>query len=168
MRFPTHCADFSRLMLTVPNFAWMMYLILGIPSSMLDTDCYATETCWPLRVAGVLWGNNTIHPTEPVANYPNHAVVIHPTDCKPEFALKVFYVVAVGWSRCLIHPCDGLLFEKSSGYPRVCFTNVSRALQYDLAKINNTYMVRISSWNFVRVPNVLLWVYVQSLSLKFS
>ena len=125
-------------MLTVPNFVCMIYLILGIPSSMLDNGCYATETCWPLRVAGVLWGNNTIHPTEPVANYPNYAVVIHPTDCKPEFALKVLYVVAVGWSRCLIHPCDGLLFEKSSGYPRVCFTHVSRALQYDLAKINNT------------------------------
>ena len=29
-------------------------------------------------------------------------------------------------------------------------------------------LVRISSWNFVRVPKVILWAHVQSFSLKFS
>ena len=80
-----------RLILTVLIFACMIYTILCILSSILDNGHYATETCSPLRVAGVLWGSNTIHdPTEPVANYPNHAVVTLLTDFKPKFALKAF------------------------------------------------------------------------------
>ena len=121
-----------RLMLTVPIFVCMIYSILGIPSSILDNGCYATETCWSLRVARVLWGSNTIHdPTEPVANYLNHAVVIHPTDCKPEFALKLFYGISDGWSRCLIQLCDGLLLGKTVallGFVSLTFRELSNMI----------------------------------------
>ena len=38
--------------------------------------------------AEVLWGSYTIYPTEHVTYHTNHAEVIHPTDCKPEFARR--------------------------------------------------------------------------------
>ena len=50
-------------------------------------------------------------------------------------------------------------------------TNVSRALQKIISKFvycKNRLLMRISSWNFVRVPKAMLWAHVQSFSLKFS
>ena len=121
-------------MLTVSICACMIYSILGIACSILDNGRHAAETCWSLSVPGVLWRSHMIHPTEPVANHPNRAVVSHPTDCKPEIAPRVFYMVAVGWSRWLIQLCVG----ENSGSPGGCFTNALRAVQYNLVKINNT------------------------------
>ena len=52
-----------------------------------------------------------------------------------------------------------------------CFTNVSWPLQNMLSKFvccRNHIFMRISSWNFVRVPKVPLWAHVQSFSLKLT
>ena len=55
--------------------------------------------------------------------------------------------------------------------PGGCFTNVSRALQKfsrNLCIAQIVLVMRISSWNFVRVPKALLWAHVQIFRLKFS
>ena len=39
---------------------------------------------WPRSVGGVRQEFQPIHPTEPVANHPNPAEFIHPTDYKPQ------------------------------------------------------------------------------------
>ena len=52
-----------------------------------------------------------------------------------------------------------------------CFTNILRALQNILLKseyFRNRLLMRISSWNFVRVHKAMLWAYVQRFSLKLS
>ena len=56
-------------------------------------------------------------------------------------------------------------------WPGGCFTNASRALQKILSNLciaEIVLLMGISSWNFVRVPNVMLWAHVQSFSLKLS
>ena len=62
--------------------------------------------------------------------------------------------------------CWGLPREESAAIQRGgCFTNVSRALQNILSKFmycRSSTSMKISSWNFVHVPNVMLWAHVQS------
>ena len=78
------------------------------------------------------------------------------------------------------HLVSGLLTNLASPFhpvntwglgPGVCFTNVLRAppkiISRKYTMPETTYMMRISSWNFVRVPKVWLWALVQIFSLKF-
>ena len=54
------------------------------------------------------------------------------------------------------------------GVVSLTFRELSKIIsrKYTIPKM--TFMVRISSWNFVRVPKAWLWAHVQSFSLKFA
>ena len=45
---------------------------------------------------------------------------------------------------------------------------LSKIISWKYTISGNTFMVRISSWNFVRVPKAWLWAHVQGFSLKFT
>ena len=65
------------------------------------------------------------------------------------------------------HKLEGhhMSFIASICYPSgVCFNNIWQ--KYTIPEI--TFMVSISSWNFVCVPKAMLWAHVHSISLKFS
>ena len=55
-------------------------------------------------------------------------------------------------------------FLEAWGVVSLMFRKIS--WKYTIPEI--TFMVRISSWNFVPVPKAMLWAHVQSFSLKFS
>ena len=99
------------------NFAWPALFswraIPVFPPLIRILAARRPKTCWPLSVAGALRISYPIYPTEHVASHPKHAVVIHPADCKPKCAPKMFYWVAVGRNRCLVHLCDVLSLEKT-------------------------------------------------------
>ena len=57
---------------------------------------------------------------------------------------------------------------RSQGVVSLTFREISKMISRKYTITENTFMMRISSWNFVRVPKAWLWAHVQSLSLKFS
>ena len=54
------------------------------------------------------------------------------------------------------------------GVVSLTFCELSKIISRRYTMPEMTFMVRISSWNFVRVPKAWLWAHVQSFSLKFS
>ena len=62
----------------------------------------------------------------------------------------------------------GTLWWKRQSVVSLTFHKFSKIISWKYTKPEFTYMVRISSWNFIRVPKAWLWAHVQIFSLKFS
>ena len=62
----------------------------------------------------------------------------------------------------------GPIVHSIQGVVSLTFRELSKIIlrKYTMPEI--TFALRISSWNFVRVPKAWLWVQVQSFSLQFS
>ena len=58
--------------------------------------------------------------------------------------------------------------ETSQGVVSLTLRELSKIISRKYTMPEITYMVRISSWNFVREPKARLWAHVQSFNLKFS
>ena len=54
------------------------------------------------------------------------------------------------------------------GVVSLTFRKLSKIFSWNLCTAEIVVLVRISSWNFVRVPKAMLWAHIQSLSSKFS
>ena len=61
-----------------------------------------------------------------------------------------------------------LVWNESLRVVSQTFCELSKIILQKYATPEITFMVRISSWNFVRVPKAWLWAHIQSFSLKFS
>ena len=65
------------------------------------------------------------------------------------------------WLTCRVElACQGVV--------SLTFRELSKIISRKYTTPEITFTVRISSWNFVRVPKAWLWAHVQSFSLKFS
>ena len=58
--------------------------------------------------------------------------------------------------------------QQHLGAVSLTFGELSKILSRNLCIAEIVLLMRISSWNFVRVPKAMLWAHAQSLSLKFS
>ena len=56
----------------------------------------------------------------------------------------------------------------SLGVVSLTFCELSQIISWKYTMPEIIFMVRISSWNFVRTPKAWLWAHVQSFSMKFS
>ena len=66
-------------------------------------------------------------------------------------------------------PCmTGQLGQLSLAFVSLTFRELSKIFSWNLCIAEIVVLMRISSWNFVRVPKAWLWAHVQSFSLKFS
>ena len=54
------------------------------------------------------------------------------------------------------------------GVVSLTFHELSKIFSWNFCIAEILLLMRISSWNFVRVPKAMLWAHVQSFSLKFS
>ena len=76
----------------------------------MATSC---PMCLATKLAGVLQWSQFTYSVKHLINHPNPAEAIHHTDCEPPFDTKIFYRVAVGRNRWLVHLDDALLLEKN-------------------------------------------------------
>ena len=61
-----------------------------------------------------------------------------------------------------------IVSEMGLGGVSLSFCELSLIFSWNLCTAEIVILMRISSWNFVRVPKTMLWTHVQSFSLKFS
>ena len=61
----------------------------------------------------------------------------------------------------------GWNFIESQGVVSLTFRELSKIFSRNLCIAEIVLVIRISSWNLVRVPKAMLWAHVQSFSLKF-
>ena len=71
-------------------------------------------------------------------------------------------------SEALIDKKPALVCFVHQGVVSLMFCELSKIFSWKLCIAEIVLLMRISSWNFVRVPKAMLWAHVQSFSLKFS
>ena len=90
---------------------------------------------------------------------------MHPSFCQIETAVTDL----IRLRNCLL----GVIIESPFntmylGVVTLTFRELSKIILRKYTILEITFMVRISSWNFVRGPKAMLWAHTQSSSLKFS
>ena len=60
------------------------------------------------------------------------------------------------------------LLKQHQAFVSLTFRELSKIFSWNLCIAEIVVLMRISSWNFVRVPKAWLWAHVQSFSLKLS
>ena len=118
---------------------------------------------WPLSVEGVLQGSQPSYQTRPVANQPNPAEVIHPTNCKPQIVPKVGHDDVIIWKHFPrnwpfvrgIHPWGWWFETPSWSLWRQCHGNGGFRRANSLAGITLIQHDYVQKWRKMRsVTNV--------------
>ena len=83
-----------------------------------------------------------------------------------------FPLIKTGWGTFISMVYDNyfrlIAKVRDQGVVSQTYHELAKIISWKYTTPEITFMVKISSWNFVRVPKAWLWAHVQSFSLKFS